>query len=877
MKNFYICFASFEDKKKKAKLIKYVYYMGGYYSNSLKEITTHLVTNDIHSQKYYYANEHKMKIMKPEWIQDYWEMQQDINFNISPDDESFDNYKLPLFNGIVACSTGIDLPTKRHLMEVIESNGGEFSQTFKTATVNILFMTPKDLDSAKGKAAIKFKIKCAYTSWVFDSIKAGYALPLNDKYLISPSIKASTPTKETSGLGKFNFDNTMLSDITAVNSTAKHLTFEETQRSTRASVARTSSAGIQQSYSIQKKVTEKNVMINASTSNRRVRASSSNVKNDTFKKPPPIIPSKLSNTRNTLHEKENIQEQTLLDISATSEDKSYIQILTGQNVFIYGYTETEDMLQMIRECEKLGANVVDASYNKTVDYIITPFTILNLDEPKMKHKYILNDFWLEDCIENSQCINEIQFYHRPLFKSYRNQDILKGELFVLSNYDKDKVAPYVKMMVTLLGGQSKDELNKNRESILLSPIAQGKKYNGAISWDFTVLRGEWLYECIKNKMRCDETPFLVGESKLSKHNKKNQRASIIPFSQGTPTIESEPELMETEQNEYKDNEAVLPKRVAELRPRNIDSPKTPGTPSTPTTPNRSVDDGILSISDLVADMPTPQRELTKAAILEHQAKSQVSPRAARQKELLKTPGVTQKAVYDESSPMPELPDIMRPPPGPDFSIRPDSSPESQWFWKMKMEILDEQYMPRSESLKKALKEDQFVTPYAIKRYNFFKRTIPNYNSPYPGPNNGNDKDGDVSMEEASNRSNLDKSPTENQKTHDELLNLLKSNERSAISPIPRDKNCFKKQLDYDDDEFVPGNNRKTLVWATSTQMFVNGNRKSSKNFEMVVEESEALSIDENNYVHEDSSPIRILEEPESIASAAALDSEGEFS
>lgn len=129
-------------------------------------------------------------------------------------------------------------------------------------------------------------------------------------------------------------------------------------------------------------------------------------------------------------------------------------------------------------------------------------------------------------------------------------------------------------------------------------------------------------------------------------------------------------------------------------------------------------------------MPTPQRELTKAVLREGAAKNQISPRAQRQKELLQTPGMTQKLIYEESSPMPELPECMRPLPE-TYSIVPDASPESQWRWKRKMAAIEGNYVQRSDSTRKAMFSNIATPPYAFTRYDFFKKRLPNYDSPDP--------------------------------------------------------------------------------------------------------------------------------------------------
>ena len=382
MKNLFICFSGIESKEERKRMVKICRYLGGIYSNGLKDVTTHLVTNDVFSQKYYFASQHKMKIMKPEWIQEMWQKSQEGSCNLNPEDPSFDRYKLPIFHKIIASATGLDSNVKKKLMENFEANGGDFSQVFKTATVKIIFLLPKDLDSAKAKAAAKFDIKCVHPSWVDDSIAAGYALPIKDNYIVEKPafIKASTPTRESAAPEKFHFDNTMLSEITTNSSTAVHMTLEETQRSDRAVQTTISSPRkLHTAPAMQLKTTDKVPKENKNLSTRSLK-SLGNVKNDTFKKPGPARSVRESAPPFIQQIEDEKENKTKTD---EDTDESFVQFLCGTNVLIYGFTDEESILSLYQDLEKYGANLVDAQFKKLIDYVVTPCEVIELEEPQV--------------------------------------------------------------------------------------------------------------------------------------------------------------------------------------------------------------------------------------------------------------------------------------------------------------------------------------------------------------------------------------------------------------------------------------------------------------------------------------------------------------
>jgi hypothetical protein len=65
-----------------------------------------------------------------------------------------------------------------------------------------------------------------------------------------------------------------------------------------------------------------------------------------------------------------------------------------------------------------------------------------------------------------------------------------------------------------LGGKFSNNFKKSANPILISPVAEGKKYDAAILWGLP----DWLLECYEMKKRVNEEPYLVGKMKPSNKN-----------------------------------------------------------------------------------------------------------------------------------------------------------------------------------------------------------------------------------------------------------------------------------------------------------------------------------------------------------------------
>lgn len=383
------------------------------------------------------------------------------------------------------------------------------------------------------------------------------------------------------------------------------------------------------------------------------------------------------------------------NLNDESEDCSVIeQILVGKNVFVCSYDDSSFLI--IEECEKRGGNLVDKSFKRVVDYVITPSELPSNFNPGVKYKEIVCDLWLEESIAAGKCL-DVMFYHQPLVALEESKKFLKNEIFVCTNYKGD-ARTFVEKAVYWLGGTYSDVLKRSDDPIIISPNAEGKKFESAKLWGLSVLTAEWLSDCLKKKYRVDETNFLVGNTTPSNKNIR-RRESIVPSSQDVE-IDSHFDFNDPPVENFNEDLAgssnVTPLRA--IPSRLLGDVSSPGTPVL-----------NLSISRHLEGMPTEQKKVTKAALLEAKAKNVVSPRVKRLQILLNTPGTKARNLAEEvNSPQPELPESMRFPEK-SYALFPDSTPGAHWFHKRKFEALDENYIERAKRPKKLVEDEPSVS------------------------------------------------------------------------------------------------------------------------------------------------------------------------
>lgn len=806
MRNLVITTTSM-PKEEKSNIKELVNFMAGIYTDSLKDVVTHLVSSSVRSVKYETAAKNNVLIMHPSWVLNVWEKTQNTSVNIVAADECFDRFKLPVLYNLCITSTGLKIHERNNIKALIEESGGNYSSSFTNA-VDILIMEEESIGSEKFKAAMNRKKTCLTPSWITESIQAGYAVPFDSFRIVDPnpkaSMKASTPTKVTNvTISKFNPDSTALSDISQITThgASRSININETQLgfNTRAITRRTMTFDLRDvaykktldkitlhdakkcgnlldgyvfflsgftveelqflgkvvsvlgatkidvisdqvshviigstdpgllveldehnvepiiltvdwlskvveekaqvdeaPYEIKRQKKERASLSNPSPASKKAMKSLSEV----FKKPL-VSKLQLESNRNAEDEQEiGLVSQYLHQPMAESveedsekNESNFVPFLTGKYVFVFGFNDPLQSAQVLSDCEELGATLVDDTFDKEADYAITDSIILQNIEPKIrKYKNLVTNLWLVESFEAGIAI-EIQFYHKPL--AVVQQPRLRGETFVVTNYTGNE-RKYIRLLVEALGGVYSEVLKKADKAILITPTAEGKKFESAKIWNFAVLTVDWLLECVKQKRRVDETPYLIGDTAPSSRNILGHDSFVISsqdvYDDHDPPIENY-----IDENGPVDQKATPIRPLATTRLLNLS-----GTPKTPASPQ-------LNISRLLVDMPTPQRLCTRSALMEAR-RPVFSPRKRRLEQLVNTPATRANMLLEEKpSPRPALPDCMLPPEK-DYGIRPNSSPSSQSFHKRKLEGLDRNYVHRSPQKRARLAEEKNLEP-----------------------------------------------------------------------------------------------------------------------------------------------------------------------
>ncbi|KAI8489596.1 DNA topoisomerase 2-binding protein 1 [Branchiostoma belcheri] len=134
--------------------------------------------------------------MLPEWIRACWERGK--TRHIDATDEEFQEYKCPVFQGIVVCVTGLDSVDRQEIRTQVEQYGGRYSGELRMKECTHL--VAKEPKGAKYEFARKWKLHCVTTRWFYESLEAGVCQDENlyrlDRTNSTEDNKTSTPSQE---------------------------------------------------------------------------------------------------------------------------------------------------------------------------------------------------------------------------------------------------------------------------------------------------------------------------------------------------------------------------------------------------------------------------------------------------------------------------------------------------------------------------------------------------------------------------------------------------------------------------------------------------------------------------------------------------------
>jgi hypothetical protein len=380
--------------------------------------------------------------------------------------------------------------------------------------------------------------------------------------------------------------------------------------------------------------------------------------------------------------------------------KPLITFMNGKVVHVYHQNK------IIRELvAKYGAINVEENFENPVDYVICHEVFVDNFKLKLKNvKEIVNKAWLDDCIAKNMCV-EIQEHHKIIKDSQVNSNILKGERFSSTNYNNGKKT-FIAAIVKRLGGDFNESLKKSESPILISPTSEGVKYETAIEWRLTVLSMEWLINCYKLQARVDESPFIIGKSNVSNKNSILKRSSIIPSSQ---------------ENELVDNLSESDPGIC-IRKKSSNNRDAMSLCSPLITREEK-------IRGLISNLQTPDRAIASRVLKECTNLKQDLSKTSESNISSKIDKKCMKLTDDIDS---ELKPYM-------ITIRSDESPRTKYFHALRLKQLDSMYEEKPDKrptwelfdLPPVEDTDQIKMEAEVNRWKFWKRVLPDYNSPDP--------------------------------------------------------------------------------------------------------------------------------------------------
>ncbi|XP_063973705.1 protein ECT2 isoform X8 [Diachasmimorpha longicaudata] len=119
-----VVFTGFRKKDELTRLINMIHCMGGSIRKEVGAKVTHLIANCCGGEKYRYAVTFRVPIMSMNWVLALWDAKNDI-FSYGNNDDFIVQHKLKPFYGARVCFFGFPDDEKKHMVEVLQQQGGE--------------------------------------------------------------------------------------------------------------------------------------------------------------------------------------------------------------------------------------------------------------------------------------------------------------------------------------------------------------------------------------------------------------------------------------------------------------------------------------------------------------------------------------------------------------------------------------------------------------------------------------------------------------------------------------------------------------------------------------------------------------------------------
>ncbi|XP_063902868.1 protein ECT2 isoform X4 [Zophobas morio] len=195
-----VCFTGFRDKNDLASLVPLIHNMGGSIRKNISQKVTHLIANVCGGEKYRYAAIFRVPVMDPQWVYASWQKRNEMNFSATLD-VFVAEFKLKPFHGAKVCFIGFAEDEKKHMTDILLSNGGTVSSLDDPQCTHVVVDESSVSERPETSSAKIFVVKA---EWFWTSVQKETCLEekeyLYDDYVeqtFSPTRReshAATPT-----------------------------------------------------------------------------------------------------------------------------------------------------------------------------------------------------------------------------------------------------------------------------------------------------------------------------------------------------------------------------------------------------------------------------------------------------------------------------------------------------------------------------------------------------------------------------------------------------------------------------------------------------------------------------------------------------------
>lgn len=435
-------------------LYKKAQQMGAETSPDLTSQVTHLITNSIGTEKYKYAVQFRIPIMKEDWVaktHERWINGDDIDI-----EEITKNNVFPPLHGLRICCTGLDPELRDWIAQKSGENGAQHSPDFTKKCTHLVAAKP---EGKKYEHAQRWGTQIVRAEWIIHSVELGacqdelkYRLDVEPPRLPAPMEAETIPLRKR----KSPQDEQELAERFKLRHKRKDSKFDV------------------------------NDIIDG------LRGRPNLIQKDSFAKVGPTTPLKRSNSVSnaalpSLVEDEATSQSTMRSDSGRISSK---EIFKGLVFAFEGFSDEQgDVLE--QELRDLGGTIVDINFVSPGRYVIVPFKG-GAGYTASSGETVVTERWVEACINRERvCLPAEHVLYAPLMNPVK---LLDGCVVGTTGFDELQRRE-LEVLVREMGGQHTEGFNK-ANTHLITKEGSGAKFTRAQKLKIPCLKDKWLYDAV---------------------------------------------------------------------------------------------------------------------------------------------------------------------------------------------------------------------------------------------------------------------------------------------------------------------------------------------------------------------------------------------